>query len=151
VRACVGRADALPRCCANQAQGGARAGTYAYRGPFDALSTIVRKVRRRTPCVACFALRCLVAFVHQEGWRTLFKGFSTVLPVAPAQALYMGGYQGFRRLQPGDPDSPAVQFGALLALRCMLPRSRAAAVGGVVATLTQSIAMVPLEARPASR
>jgi hypothetical protein len=48
----------------------------------------------------------------QEGWRTLFKGFSTVLPVAPAQALYMGGYQGFRRLQPGDPDSAAVQFGA---------------------------------------
>jgi hypothetical protein len=35
-----------------------------------------------------------------------------VLPVAPAQALYMGGYQGFRRLQPGDPDSAAVQFGA---------------------------------------
>jgi hypothetical protein len=49
----------------------------------------------------------------QEGWRTLFKGFSTVLPVAPAQALYMGGYQGFRRVQTlGDPDSPAVQFGA---------------------------------------
>lgn len=37
-----------------------------------------------------------------------------MLPVAPAQALYMGGYQGFRRLQPGDPDSPAVQFGARL-------------------------------------
>jgi hypothetical protein len=89
----------------------------------------------------------------QEGWRTLFKGFSTVLPVAPAQALYMGGYQGFRRLQPGDPDSPAVQFGALFASSffALLPRSRAAAVGGVVATLTQSIAMVPLEARPALR
>ena len=29
-----------------QAQGGARGGTYAYRGPLDALSTIVRKARR---------------------------------------------------------------------------------------------------------
>jgi hypothetical protein len=89
------------------------------------------------------------AWPTQEGWRTLFKGFSTVLPVAPAQALYMGGYQSFRRLQPGDPDSPAVQFGTCsLATQLLAARLRAAAtVGGIVATLTQSIAMVPLEVR----
>ena len=70
------------------------------------------KARRRAAArSACTPLIC--RRFSQEGWRTLFKGFSTVLPVAPAQALYMGGYQGFRRLQPwGDPDSPAVQFGA---------------------------------------
>lgn len=51
-----------------------------------------------------------------------------MLPVAPAQALYMAGYKTFLRAQPGDADSPAVQF-----------------VGGIAATLTQSIVMVPLE------
>jgi hypothetical protein len=75
----------------------------------------------------------------------------------------MGGYQGFRRLQPGDPDSAAVQFGARarerarevsavvtpLAYPTPLTEQRCArrAVGGVVATLTQSLVMVPLEAR----
>ena len=89
------------------------------------------------------------AWPTQEGWRTLFKGFSTVLPVAPAQALYMGGYQSFRRLQPGDPDSPAVQFGTCVrsCCACAARLRAAAAVGGIVATLTQSIAMVPLEVR----
>jgi uncharacterized membrane protein YphA (DoxX/SURF4 family) len=108
----------------------------------------VRKVRHRARKVRFSA--ALRGCAAQEGWRTLFKGFSTVLPVAPAQALYMGGYQGFRRLQPGDPDSPAVQFGAHAAGvhdACGLLTRAAAAVGGVVATLTQSIAMVPLEAR----
>ena len=109
----------------SKAQGGARAGTYAYRGPFDALSTIVRKASARAP--RCSGLGAEAAWPTQEGWRTLFKGFSTVLPVAPAQALYMGGYQSFRRLQPGDPDSPAVQFGActpacVLLLCCSLTR-----------------------------
>ena len=41
----LSRAAAALRRCAAQAQGGARAGTYAYRGPVDALRTIVRTVR----------------------------------------------------------------------------------------------------------
>ena len=87
--------------------GASRAGgAYAYTGPVHALVTIAR----------------------QEGLPALFKGATTVLPVLPAQALFMGGYQGFRRVASGDPDSPTVQL-----------------VGGIVATLTQSIAMVPLE------
>lgn len=52
-----------------------------------------------------------------------------MLPVAPAQALYMAGYQGFRRAWPlGDPDAASTQF-----------------LGGVVATVTQSLVMTPLE------
>ena len=88
---------------------GSGGGGYAYAGPLDAAATMVRR----------------------EGLRSLWKGASTVLPVAPAQALYMGGYQGFRRSVQsfgGDADAPSVQL-----------------AGGVVATLTQSLVMVPLE------
>jgi hypothetical protein len=92
-----------------QARGGlspSAGGQFAYRGPLHAATTIVRA----------------------EGVPALFRGFSTVLPVAPAQALYMAGYKSFLRLQPGDAERPSVQF-----------------VGGIVATFTQSLVMVPLE------
>ena len=78
---------------------------YSYSGPLQAASTIIAK----------------------EGWRSLYKGFSTVLQTAPAQALYMGSYQAFRAAVPVE-DSPAVEF-----------------CGGIVATLGQSLLMVPLE------
>ena len=108
VGGCLADGLTYPMCTVkNRLQlGASRQGAVVYRGPLDALGVIIRT----------------------EGVGALFKGVSTVLPVLPAQALYMGGYQGFRRLAPGDPDSPAVQF-----------------AGGIVATLTQSIAMVPLE------
>jgi hypothetical protein len=102
----------------SQAQGAPRAGATAYRGPLDALTTIIRKARGSAPAALRWrqqlTLQRASVRSSQEGVVTLFKGFATVLPVAPAQALYMGGYQAFRRLQPGDPDSPAVQFGALV-------------------------------------
>lgn len=75
-----------------------------YRGPVHAICTISAR----------------------EGWRTLYKGYATV--IAPAQALYMGSYQTFKRLIPGGDTNPVVHFG-----------------GGVVATLVQSSVTVPVE------
>lgn len=80
--------------------------SYTYSGPANAMWTIATR----------------------EGWRALFKGFGTVIQVAPAQALYMGSYQAARVVLPGDEDSAKVQF-----------------FGGIVATLGQSLLMVPLE------
>eukprot|EP00898_Chlorokybus_atmophyticus_P007165 jgi/Chlat1/744/Chrsp104S00023 len=91
-----------------QVQGAASAATalYRYKGPLDALAGIVAK----------------------EGLRGLFKGFGTVVQVAPAQFLYMGTYESWKRLLPGGHESAMAQF-----------------CGGVVATVAQSLLMVPLE------
>eukprot|EP00850_Spirogloea_muscicola_P002126 SM000008S22215 [mRNA] locus=s8:413703:416048:- [translate_table: standard] len=86
--------------------GQAGAAAYSYAGPLEAIRSIVTK----------------------EGWRTLYKGFGTVIQVAPAQALYMGTYQASRQLIPGDEQSPGVQF-----------------LAGICATVGQSLVMVPLE------
>ncbi|KAG0558748.1 hypothetical protein KC19_10G051000 [Ceratodon purpureus] len=80
-----------------QVQGGSGGGAsalYMYRGPVQAIQTIVAK----------------------EGWRTFYKGYATVTQVAPAQALYFGTYQAIKRYLPGGHDSPVVQFaGGILA------------------------------------
>ena len=65
-----------------QVQGGSGGGAsalYMYRGPVQAIQTIVAK----------------------EGWRTFYKGYATVTQVAPAQALYFGTYQAIKRYLPG--------------------------------------------------
>lgn len=65
-----------------QVQGGSGSGAaalYMYRGPVQAIQTIVAK----------------------EGWRTFYKGYATVAQVAPAQALYFGTYQAIKRYLPG--------------------------------------------------
>eukprot|EP00897_Mesotaenium_endlicherianum_P007363 jgi/Mesen1/6655/ME000340S05817 len=82
------------------------AGAYMYRGPVSALYTIAT----------------------QEGWRTLYKGYGTVIQIAPAQALYMATYQTAKKTLPGGANNPAVHF-----------------AGGILATLVQSSVMVPLE------
>ena len=88
------------------------AGRPAYSGAADCLVTIVRAGGPTCPSPLLYpsplrppstpvrsALRPRDAprrrrrQMRTEGWRALFRGGSTVLPVAPAQALYMGGYQ----------------------------------------------------------
>ncbi|XP_024543461.1 mitochondrial substrate carrier family protein E-like [Selaginella moellendorffii] len=81
-------------------------GSYKYNGPFDALTTIAR----------------------QEGWRTLYKGYASVVQVAPSQALYMSTYQTIKAIVPGGQENPVVHF-----------------CGGLFATLVQSLVSVPLE------
>lgn len=59
--------------------GGGTAALYAYKGPAQAIYSIAAK----------------------EGWRTLYKGYSTVSQIAPAQALYMATYQTAKKTLPG--------------------------------------------------
>eukprot|EP00850_Spirogloea_muscicola_P026361 SM006897S20531 [mRNA] locus=s6897:115:621:+ [translate_table: standard] len=63
-----------------QVQGGqsGAAALYSYRNPGHALYSIVTK----------------------EGWRTLYKGYGTVVQIAPAQALYMASYQLAKKTLP---------------------------------------------------
>lgn len=91
-----------------QGAGGAAAppGAFTYRGPVNALYQICAK----------------------EGVKTLYKGYGTVVQIAPAQALYMATYQVAKKNLPGGADNPLVHFS-----------------GGVIATLVQSSVMVPLE------
>eukprot|EP00246_Nothoceros_aenigmaticus_P014726 TRINITY_DN5795_c0_g2_i1.p1 TRINITY_DN5795_c0_g2~~TRINITY_DN5795_c0_g2_i1.p1 ORF type:complete len:309 (-),score=36.37 TRINITY_DN5795_c0_g2_i1:384-1310(-) len=86
--------------------GGGGSAVYSYTGPLQAIQTIAAK----------------------EGVKTLYKGFGTVAFTAPAQGLYMGAYQSFKKFFPGGDQNPLVHFG-----------------GGLVATLVQSTIMVPSE------
>jgi hypothetical protein len=86
--------------------GGGTAALYAYKGPAQAIYSIAAT----------------------EGWRTLYKGYSTVTQIAPAQALYMATYQTAKKTLPGGESNPMVHF-----------------VGGLLATLVQSTVMVPVE------
>jgi hypothetical protein len=43
----------------------------------------------------------IYSIAAKEGWRTLYKGYSTVTQIAPAQALYMATYQTAKKTLPG--------------------------------------------------
>ena len=66
-----------------QVQGGGGKGgaavLYMYKGPVEAITTIVAK----------------------EGWRTFYKGYATITQTLPGQAIYMATYQSIKRYVPG--------------------------------------------------
>lgn len=93
-----------------QVQGSERWGStgalYMYGGPLHAIRTIAAN----------------------EGWRTFYKGYATVIVGVSSTALYMTTYQTIKRLLPGGQDNHVVQFGS-----------------GIIATFAQSIVAVPVE------
>lgn len=58
---------------------GGAAALYMYKGPVEAITTIVAK----------------------EGWRTFYKGYATITQTVAGQAIYMATYQSIKRYAPG--------------------------------------------------